>query len=115
MPIEIGHVAQEDLDRLWSDPAHWTRGGFYRCAADPRLMVLKRVGVGYTINTAHRRSWFVLGGLLVVLISPLVVNFALGRDAPDWMLLVTLLWPLSVAVIMLLWLSRRDRSGIKKT
>ena len=98
------------LDRLWSDPAHWTRGGFYRCAADPRLMVLKRVGVGYTINIAHRRSWLVLGGLLVLSMAPLVLNIALGRRAPGWLLLVTLLWPLAVAVITLVWLSHRDAS-----
>jgi hypothetical protein len=42
--------------------------------------------------------------------APLIVNIALGRDAPGWLLLVTLLWPLSVAVITLVWLSRRDHS-----
>ena len=99
-----------ELDRLWSDPAHWTRGGLYRCAADPRLMVLKRVGVGYTINIAHRGSWFVLIGLLGVAMAPLILNIALGRDAPGWLLVVTLLWPLSVAVITLVGLSRRDDS-----
>ena len=99
-----------ELDRLWSDPAHWTRGGLYRCAADPRLMVLKRVGVGYTINVAHQRSWFVLIGLLAVTLAPLILNIALGRDAPGWLLLVTLLWPLTVVVITLVWLSRRHDS-----
>lgn len=99
-----------ELDRLWSDPAHWTQGGLYRCAADPRLMVLKRVGVGYTINVAHPRSWFVLIGLLAVTLAPLILNIALGRDAPGWLLLVTLLWPLTVVVITLVWLSRRDDS-----
>ena len=100
----------DELDRFWSDPAHWTRGGLYRCAADPRLMVLKRVGVGYTINIAHRWSWFVLIGLLGVAMAPLILNIALGRDAPGWLLVVTLLWPLTVAVITLVWLSRRDDS-----
>jgi hypothetical protein len=103
-------TGQDALDRLWSDPANWTRGGFYRCATDPRLMVLKRVGAGYTINIAHRRSWFVLIGLLAVALTPLVLNIALGSDAPGWLLLVTLLWPLLVAVISLVWLSRRDDS-----
>jgi hypothetical protein len=100
----------DELDRLWSDPAHWTRGGLYRCDADPRLMVLKRVGVGYTINIAHQRSWFVLIGLLAIAMAPLILNIALGRDAPGWLLLVTLLWPLTVALITLVWLSRRDDS-----
>ena len=100
----------DDLDGLWSDPVHWTRGGFYRCAADPRLMVLKRVGVGYTINTAHRRSWFVLGGLLAVAVAPIFLNLALGRSAPGWLLVLTLIFPLAVVVITLVWLSRRDES-----
>ena len=101
---------KDDLDRLWSDPVHWMRGGFYRCAADPRLMVLKRVGVGYTINTAHRRAWFVLGGLLAVSVAPIFLNLALGHRAPRWLLLVTFLFPLAVVVITLVWLSRRDES-----
>ena len=98
------------LDHLWSDPAHWTRGSLYRCAADPRLMVLKRVGVGYTINIAHRRSWFLLIGLLMVAMSPSVLNVALGSEAPGWLLVVSLLWPLTLVVIALVWLSRRDGS-----
>ena len=100
----------DELERLWSDPAHWTRGGLYRCAGDPRLMVLKRFGVGYTINIAHQRAWFVLIGLLAVAMTPLILNIALGSDAPGWLLLVTLLWPLTVALITLVWLSRRDNS-----
>jgi hypothetical protein len=73
-------------------------------------MVLKRIGVGYTINIAHQRSWLVLIGLLVVAMAPVVVNVALGSDAPGWLLLVALLWPLAFVVITLLWLSRRDNS-----
>jgi hypothetical protein len=73
-------------------------------------MVLKRIGAGYTINIAHQRSWLVLGGLVAVAMAPLVLNIALGSDAPGWLLLVTLLWPLTVAVITLVWLSRRDDS-----
>ena len=100
----------DELERLWSDPSHWTRGGFYSCAADPRLMVLKRFGVGYTINIAHQRAWFLLIGLLAVAMAPLILNIVLGSNAPGWLLLVTLLWPLTVAVITLVWLSRRDDS-----
>jgi len=100
---------REELDRLWADPAHWTHGGIYRCAADPRLMVLKRAGgVGYTINVAHRRAWFVLAALVVVSMAPLVVYLVLGRRAPDWLFLATLFWPITLAVVTLMWLSRRD-------
>lgn len=105
-------TGQDELHRLWSDPRNWTRIGFYRCASDPRLMVLKRVGVGYTINIAHRRSWFLLGGLVAVSIAPLLVHIALGRQAPSWLFLVTLLVPLTVVVITLIWLSRRDESQL---
>jgi len=101
-------TAQDTLDRLWSDPVNWTHSGVYRCAADPRLMVLKREGVGYTINIAHRRSWLLLGGLVVVSMAPLFVNLALGRRAPSWLLLVMLLWPVAIVVITLVWLSQRD-------
>jgi hypothetical protein len=73
-------------------------------------MVLKRVGAGYTINIAHQRSWFVLIGLLVVSMAPLLLNIALGPHAPAWLFLVTILWPLTVAVITLVWLTRRDDS-----
>ena len=99
---------QDELDRLWSDPAHWTGNGAYRCAADPRTMVLKRVGIGYTINTAHRRSWVMLGGLVAISIAPILVSLALGRRIPGWFMLVTLLLPIAVAVITLVWLSHRD-------
>ena len=73
-------------------------------------MVLKRFGVGYTINIAHQRAWFLLIGLLAVAMAPLILNIVLGSNAPGWLLLVTLLWPLTVAVITLVWLSRRDDS-----
>jgi hypothetical protein len=99
---------REELDRLWSDPAHWTSLGAYRCAADPRLMVLKRYGVGYTINVAHRRSWLILGALLTVVIVPIVVQLSLGRRAPWWLMPVTLLTPITVVVLTLMWLSRRE-------
>ena len=71
-------------------------------------MVLKREGAGYTINVAHRRSWFILAALLMVAIVPIVVQLALGRRAPGWLLLVTLLTPITVIVLTLMWLSRRD-------
>jgi hypothetical protein len=44
----------------------------------------------------------------MVSMAPLFLNLALGRRAPSWLLLVTLLWPLAIAVITLVWLSQRD-------
>ncbi|HWL39166.1 MAG TPA: hypothetical protein VNO75_02930 [Gemmatimonadaceae bacterium] len=101
-------TGREELDLLWSNPAHWTSTGRYRCASDPRLMVLKREAAGYTINVAHRRSWIILAALLTVSMAPMVVQLVLGRRVPDWMLLVTLLTPIAMVVVVLLWLSRRD-------
>ena len=98
------------LDTLWSDPANWTSAGFYRCVADPRVWVPKRIGIGYTINIAHRRTWFLFGVLLVVLMAPVVVNVALGRRAPGWLILVTLFWPMAIVAIMLAWLSGRNQA-----
>jgi hypothetical protein len=71
-------------------------------------MVPKRVGIGYTINVAHRRSWWVLAALLGVAVAPMLVNLALGSRASGWLLLWTLFTPLAIAVITLVWLSRRD-------
>ena len=106
-------TGKDPLDTLWSDRANWTSDGLfglYRCAADPRAWVPKRVGIGYTINLAHRQSWFLFGGFLVVAMAPLVVQGALGPRAPEWLLPVTLLWPIAIAVIALVWLSSRDKS-----
>lgn len=101
-------MPEDEFDALWANPTNWTRLGFYRCADDPRLMVPKRIGIGYTINVAHRRSWLPLAAILGVSLAPLLVNLALGSSAPGWLLPLTILTPLAVAVITLVWLSRRD-------
>ena len=101
-------TGQKELDLMWSSPAHWTPAGLYRCPADPRLMVLKREGAGYTINVAHRRSWIILAALLIASMAPMVIQVVLGPRAPEWMLLVTLLTPIAIAVVSLVWLSRRQ-------
>ena len=71
-------------------------------------MVPKREGIGYTINIAHKRSWLLLGFFVVIAVVPAVLNVALGRNAPSWLLLVSLLLPITVVTIALAWLSRRD-------
>ncbi len=47
----------------------------YRNADDPRLLVPKLVGVGWTFNFAHRKAWLVLGLLLLPVLVALVVIF----------------------------------------
>jgi hypothetical protein len=50
-------MEKEDLDRLWSDKRNWTPAGLYRCPADPRLIVPKRIWwLGWTLNIAHAAS-----------------------------------------------------------
>ena len=97
----------DELETLRSDPMNWTPFGFYRCAADPRLMVEKRIGVGYTINIAHHRSWLIFVGLLVVALAPTAVNITLGSRAPGWLLAAALLTPITLSVVTLIWLRRR--------
>jgi hypothetical protein len=100
----------EELRQLWADPQHWTTAGLYRCESDPRLWVLKRgQGIGYTINIAHQRSVLLFLGILVVALAPTAVSLGMGRSAPSWLILVQLLVPISIVVILLVWLSRRPR------
>lgn len=99
----------DELEALRSDPANWTPIGFYRCAADPRLMVEKRIGVGYTINIAHHRSWLAFVGLIVVALAPTAVNITLGSRAPAWLLVASLLVPITLSVVTLIWLGRRAK------
>ena len=100
---------QDELEVLRSDPANWTPLGFYRCAADPRLMVEKRIGIGYTINIAHHRSWLIFLGLMLVALAPTVVNITLGSRAPGWLLAASLLVPITLSVVTLIWLMRQAR------
>lgn len=60
--IQLNH---DELDQLWSNPAHWNRDGSYKCAADPRLVVPRRGGGGLTLNMEHRRAWIVMVGVVV--------------------------------------------------
>ncbi|HEY3990090.1 MAG TPA: DUF5808 domain-containing protein [Acidobacteriaceae bacterium] len=43
----------------------WIGGIFYYNPQDPSLWVEKRSGLGWTLNFAHRGSWWVLGALLI--------------------------------------------------
>jgi len=62
----LGVAAKPDAEHVlkahWENAANWNRDGSYRCTDDPRLIVPKSGGAGWTINTAHRRAqavmWF---------------------------------------------------------
>ncbi len=51
----------------------WKLGIFYYNPEDPDLMVEKRSGLGYTLNFAHRASWWLMGGLLVLVLAPFLL------------------------------------------
>lgn len=80
----LGVVAKPDaahaLRAHWGNPANWNRDGSYRCADDPRLIVPKRHGGGWTMNMAHRRAqaamWFFL---LVAAGSVVVIGYFATR------------------------------------
>jgi hypothetical protein len=70
----LGVTATPDAEHVlrahWNDEANWNRDGSYRCAEDPRLIVPKRGGAGWTLNTAHRRAqvtmWLVVLGAVAI-------------------------------------------------
>lgn len=75
-------MASDREEREWSDPANWHGGplGIYVAPRDPRVWVPKRVmGLGWTLNLAHRAAWGWLAALLVVPAVVLVVSGWLER------------------------------------
>lgn len=84
-------MSSEELEKLWQDSDHWS-GPYYRCPEDPRLVVPKRKGVGWTINLGHPKgkaslAMLVTSGLLppgyVILtegpaIHPVHIFYAIG-------------------------------------
>lgn len=51
----------------------WKLGSIYYNPADPALMVEKRSGPGFTLNFGHRLSWLIMGGLLLLVLAPLLM------------------------------------------
>jgi uncharacterized membrane protein len=64
--------------RLAPGPAEGWKGGLvYSNAADPRLIVPKRSGLGWTFNFAKPSAWVLLA---VLLAGPLVAVFLIGQQ-----------------------------------
>jgi uncharacterized membrane protein len=53
----------------------------YRNPEDPRLIVPKLVGIGWTLNFAHRAAWLLLGLLLVLVALAALLLSSLQRSA----------------------------------
>ncbi|PTL76376.1 DUF5808 domain-containing protein [Vitiosangium sp. GDMCC 1.1324] len=51
----------------------------YRNPEDPRLLVPKLSGVGWTLNFAHRSAWLLLALLLLPVLVALIIAFAAAR------------------------------------
>ena len=59
----------------------WRFVVIYFDKSDPRLLVPKRTGLGWTLNFAHRASWVVLGStvLVVGVVGAIVAHSVLVR------------------------------------
>ena len=94
-------VTPEKLQQLWSDPANWKSGVFYNCKADPRVIVPKRFGIGWTINFA-RASAFPVIILSAVSIGLPLALLALHGYAGTWIWLISIASAL-VIVSLVCW------------
>jgi hypothetical protein len=108
-------VAREDLERLWTDPAHWTMFG-YNCPADPRVVVPKRMrALGWTINWAHPQAipmlLLMMGiavgpALMVVAVMVLASSTATGLSPAGSLLgFLSVLGAIGVSTIVIILLS----------
>ena len=59
-------------DREWNNPSNWMRGR-YSSAADTRLWVPKRAGIGQALNFAHPGAKVFLAGMCIIPAALLLV------------------------------------------
>ena len=99
-------MPNQEYDRLWNDPAHWTRVGFYRAPADPRWWVAKRPpAFGWTIDVARIGAWLSLAGLVASCAMPAILGVILEQPVLAVVgALIPLIWIVGIAVVV----SRRD-------
>jgi len=72
--VRAARARTEDPDRT-PDEA-WIFGILYFNRTDPALFVANRTGIGYTLNFAHRVSWLLVAGPLVVTFLLIVIVHA---------------------------------------
>jgi hypothetical protein len=104
-------VTPEMLQQLWNDPANWKAGMFYNCKADPRVIVPKRFGIGWTINFARASAFpvLILSGAFIGL--PLALLASHGY-AGTWIWWITI--ASSFVIVSLLCWHFASRSRFKK-
>jgi hypothetical protein len=102
-------MTPEALERLWGDPRFWSPIGIYRCPADPRLVVPKRVRwAGWTLNFAHPTAWLVLAGSVVLAAGPTML-VVLSRRAGPFQVLLTLIASVALLIALSAWEASRPR------
>lgn len=81
--IKIGQggrniTTKDEKDELYKDDDDkWILGSIYYNKNDPAWMVEKRLGMGWTVNFAHPKSWIAVGGLVVFIIGSIVMSILL--------------------------------------
>ncbi|WP_346936490.1 DUF5808 domain-containing protein [Clostridium sp.] len=71
-------TTKDEKDELYKDDDDkWILGSIYYNKNDPAWMVEKRLGVGWTVNFAHPKSWIAVGGLVVFIIGSIVMSILL--------------------------------------
>ena len=68
--------SHNELDRLWSDPSRWNADGSYQGTGDPRVVVPKIGGWGWTLNVAHPAAKWVMLSIIVG-----ILGFVIGIGA----------------------------------
>ncbi|WP_053959957.1 DUF1648 domain-containing protein [Sulfobacillus thermosulfidooxidans] len=56
------------------DDAQWKAGLWYYNPDDPKWLVAKRFGVGWTLNFAHPISWLIIGGLIFLVMLSIFIG-----------------------------------------
>jgi uncharacterized membrane protein len=68
--VKIRSATATDVVPEPQSDLYWKAGMFYFNPDDPAIFVSKRVGIGYTMNFAHRMSWLVVAGMVLIFLLP---------------------------------------------
>lgn len=65
----IGPKRPPSTVQPYDDDAYWKLGGLYFNPQDPAIFVEKRYGIGWTINVANKKAWFILLGIIAFAVA----------------------------------------------
>jgi len=57
---------QNKFDKMRSNPDNYKWGFFYYNKKDKRFLMLRKTGVGFSVNFAHPYSYLVILGIIVL-------------------------------------------------